>query len=241
MLNKVIDRLIPNYSQLRSRTVFLCLLALSFFLRFPFVYRDYIDRDESTFILVGQAWVDGFLPYTELWDLKPPLTFLFFATIISVFGKSLIAIRLAGILVVAIIAWYTYKISKEISSGKVSLWAAVLTVFLVSMFGSLQGVMSEHLSMLFLMPALYLLIKHRTGRQYFLAGLLIGAAVMTKINLAYPALFLGLFIFLISVINSARPIRIGKVLILAIGGLLAVGLTVLPYSLEDQTALWICR
>ena len=65
-------------------------------IRLPFFFRDCIDRDESTFILLGQSWVDGFLPYTQLWDLKPPLVFLFFAIIIQIFGKSYIAIRLFG-------------------------------------------------------------------------------------------------------------------------------------------------
>ncbi|TNF72398.1 MAG: glycosyltransferase, partial [Bacteroidetes bacterium] len=53
-------------------------LLLAFWIRFPFFFRDYIDRDESTFILLAQSLVEGNLPYTELWDLKPPLLFALF-------------------------------------------------------------------------------------------------------------------------------------------------------------------
>ncbi len=81
MLKKAIGFLIPNYTSLKNRTVFLTLFLVSFFIRFPFFFRDYIDRDESTFILMGQSWVNGHLPYTELWDLKPPVAFLFFVGI----------------------------------------------------------------------------------------------------------------------------------------------------------------
>ncbi|MFV1448861.1 hypothetical protein VBZ51_06925 [Maribacter sp. HS] len=65
------------FSQMKDTTVFLLLSLITLFIRFPFFFRDYVDRDESTFILLGQSWVDGFLPYTHLWDLKPPLTFAF--------------------------------------------------------------------------------------------------------------------------------------------------------------------
>ncbi len=64
-------------NRLKGRSVFLVLFAISFQIRLPFFFRDYVDRDESTFILMGQSWVDGHLPYTQLWDLKPPLVFLF--------------------------------------------------------------------------------------------------------------------------------------------------------------------
>lgn len=114
-----------------------------------FFFRDYIDRDESAFILMAQSRVDGYLPYTQLWDLKPPLVYLFFAVIIYIFGKSFIAIRLVGALAIAIIAFFTFKIGKEVKSTVVGYWAAISCVYLLSLFGSLQGVMSEHLSMLF--------------------------------------------------------------------------------------------
>ena len=238
MLTKAIDRVLPNYSQLKDRSVFVSLLVLSFFLRFPFVFRDYIDRDESTFILVAQSWVDGYLPYTELWDLKPPGTFLFFSVIIFIFGKSLVAIRLAGIIVVAVIALYTYKIGCQVTERKISFWAAILTVFLVSMFGSLQGVMSEHLSVFFMMPGIYLLVKYRTWRALFIAGLLMGAALMTKINLAYPVLLLGIFLIALGFFKPHESPGIRALIALVLGGLLSIGLTVLPYSIEGQTALW---
>src|SRR5690606_37461734 len=135
----------PNNGEPNWTTLFLLLLFIALLIRFPFFFRDYIDRDESTFILMGQAWVEGHLPYTKLWDLKPPITFLFFAGIIKVFGKSFIAIRLIGTLIVAGSALTAYGISRRTSSMNSSLWVALGTVALLSLFGSLQGVMSEHI------------------------------------------------------------------------------------------------
>ena len=238
MLKKAVDRIVPNYAELKSRSVFLILLLYSFLLRFPFVFRDYIDRDESTFIIVAQNWVDGHLPYTLLWDLKPPITFLFFAVIISIFGKSIIAIRIAGIIGVALIAFFTYRVGKEINSKKIAFWSAIITVLLISSFGSLQGVMSEHISMLFFMPAVFLLMKYRTFLGWTTAGLLMGAAVMTKMNLAYPVLFVGLFLIYDVFRNGNRPIKLLKVVGYGLGVVLVIGLTVLPYYLVGKTSTW---
>lgn len=238
MLKKALDRIVPTYNTLKESTVFISLLIYAFLLRFPFVFRDYIDRDESTFIIVAQNWLDGDLPYTTLWDLKPPLTFLFFSVIISIFGKSLIMIRIAGIVTVSLIAFFTYKIAAEITSKKIAFWSAVITVLLISAFGSLQGVMSEHISMLFFMPGVYLILKYRSYRGWIFAGLLLGAAVMTKINLAYPLLILGIYLLYDTLYKLNKPINLFRLFGFAAAVVLIIGLTILPYYLSDQTSIW---
>ncbi|MDE3743057.1 ArnT family glycosyltransferase [Maribacter polysaccharolyticus] len=239
MLKTVIATLTPNYSQLKGRSVFLILSVLSFVLRFPFFFRDYIDRDESTFILMGQSWVDGHLPYTELWDLKPPITFLVFAAVIYVFGKSFIAIRIFGTLLVVSTAFFTYKIGEKSHSKKIGLWAALGTVMLLSLFGSLQGVMSEHICMAFFMPGLYVLLQHKKPLGYLSAGLLMGLAVMSKMNIAYAILFLGVFILYDHFSNRNRTNGILYAFIYGIGIVLVIALTYLPYYLQGEHGLWV--
>ena len=167
-----------------------------------------------------------------------PLTFLFFAVIISVLGKSLIAIRIVGIISVAVIGLFTFMIAREISSKKIGLWSALITVLLISSFGSLQGVMSEHISMLFFMPGVYLLLKYRSLGSWCIAGILLGAAVMTKMNLAYPVLFLGLYLIFDVFRGSDKFIWFIKLLGFGLGVLLVIGLTILPYYLNGQTTVW---
>ena len=238
MLNKLINSLVPNYNGLKNRTVFLLLFAVAFFVRLPFFFRDYIDRDESTFILIGQSWVNGHLPYTDLWDVKPPLTFLFFAGIIYVFGKSFIAIRFIGTLLVTITTFFTYKIGEDIGSKKIGFWSAIGCVALQSMFGSLQGVMSEHITMAFFMPALYLLIKHQKFYWYGVAGLLMGLTVMVKLNMAYAILFLGLYQFYVYLKKKEFWVGTRNVTGFGTGIILIIALTILPYYLQGNTELW---
>lgn len=226
-----------NFSVVKDGSVFFILSLITFFIRFPFFFRDYIDRDESTFILMGQSLADGFLPYTQLWDLKPPLTFAFFAGIISVFGKSFIAIRLAGVFLVITTAYFTYKIAVTKMSKKASLFVGVFCVFLLSLFGSLQGVMSEHICIAFFVAALYFLITKETLGWIFLSGLLMGITVMVKLNMAFPIFFIGLF-FVIESIFTKRHINLLQVVLFSVGVLIVILATIVPYYLNDKTFIW---
>ncbi len=211
---------------------------VSFFIRLPFFFRDYIDRDESTFILIGQSWVDGHLPYTELWDIKPPIAFLFFAVIIYTFGKSFFAIRLIGALIVSVTAYFTYKIGVTISTKKIALWSSIFCVLLQSLFGSIQGVMSEHIAMVFFVPALCFLLKSRNLYSYLVSGLFMGLSLMTKLNMAYAALFLGLFIIYHGFTKKEYSKVLFHALLYGIGIIAIILFTILPYYLEGNTEIW---
>lgn len=235
MLKKLFE---PNYAALDGKKVLMYLFLLALFIRFPFFFRDYIDRDESTFILMGQAWVDGYLPYTLLWDLKPPITFLFFASIIKAFGKSFIAIRLIGTLVVALTALFTYGMARKLASRKVAFWTAAATVALLSLFGSLQGVMSEHISAFFFCGGTLLLLGRAHAGRYFLIGLLFGLSMMTKLNMVDPILLIGLYLFWEGIRSKRLPGTLVNLGCMAAGGLLVVLLTALPYHAQGLLPLW---
>lgn len=238
MLNKIADHLTPNYSGLTVRRIFWILFAITLFIRFPFFFRDYVDRDESTFILMGQSWVNGHLPYTELWDLKPPVVFLFFAAVIALFGKSFMAIRFFGCILIVVSALFTFKIARTITTQKIAFWAAVGCVLLQSLFGSVQGVMSEHICMAFFMSALYILAHNKKLLMYFVSGLLMGFAVMTKLNMAYTILMLGLFILYEAYRAKQIFNGIKKTVVYGLGILLIVLGTFLPYYFQGISNVW---
>lgn len=226
-----------SFKNLNNTWVFLSLFVLTLFIRLPFFFRDYIDRDESTFILLGQSWVDGQLPYMELWDLKPPLTYAFFAIIISFFGKSFLAIRFFGTLLVVITAFFTFKISLKITTKKTAFWASFSTVLLLSLFGSLQGVMSEHICMVFFMPALYLLISKKERYWFLISGILMGITVMVKLNMAYPILILGLFLCY-ELFQTRDTKRVWNILLYGIGILTVILITIYPYYIIGEQMVW---
>jgi len=238
MITKAIRRLTPDFQNLNITTVVFWLAITALFIRFPFFFRDYVDRDESTFILVAQSWVNGHLPYTQLWDVKPPLTFLYFASIIHIFGKSLFAIRFFGTLLVIISSFFTYKIGLQIATKKIAFWSAMGSVVLQSLFGSLQGVMSEHITMAFFMPALYLLIRYRTISMVFIAALLMGISVMVKLNMAYAILFIGIYLLYENIRNKDYSHGLRSALAYGTGIIIIILMTILPYYLQDNVLLW---
>lgn len=221
-----------NYQKLNWKTVLFVLCMVALFIRFPFFFRDYIDRDESTFIIMGQSWVDGHLPYTQLWDLKPPIVFLFFALIIKVFGKSFIAIRLIGSLLVALTAFFTYLIAKQMTSKKVAFWAALFCVVFQSMFGSLQGVMSEHICTFFFTVGVFLIFHKKHWGWYLAAGILFGLSVMTKLNMVYPLLTLSLYLLWEGFRTKQVWHSFKNLTLMGIATILVIALNVLPYYLE---------
>lgn len=226
-----------TYQNLDWKTVLLILVVVAIFIRFPFFFRDYIDRDESTFIIMGQSWVDGHLPYTQLWDLKPPVTFLYFATIIKLFGKSFIVIRLLGSIMVALTALFTYGIATKITTKKVAFWCAVFCVFFQSLFGSLQGVMSEHISIVFFVAGIYLLFLKENLISMGL-GVLFGLSAMSKLNMVYPVVIIGIYLLWEGYHQNQLALRIKNLISMGLGVALVILLTLLPYYFQDQMQLY---
>ncbi|MDO5655412.1 MAG: glycosyltransferase family 39 protein [Flavobacteriaceae bacterium] len=211
-----------------------CLTA--FLIRFPFFFRDYIDHDESTFIIMGQSLIDGHLPYLELWDLKPPAVFYFFAGLIGIFGKSIFAIRLIGSLIVALTAWFTYKISLHFFDKISSFFSGLLCIYLLSLFGALQGVMSEHLAALPLTAGLFFLIKKQNFTFLLLSGMCFGLAIMFRLNLAYALFFIYAYIL---IQNGLRLQNVVKAAILTCGSLIIFFIIATPYIFTQNTSIFI--
>jgi hypothetical protein len=54
-------------------------------------------RDQGIYAVVGDAVLDGKMPYRDVWDFKPPGIFLVFAFAEALFGKAMASIRLVEV------------------------------------------------------------------------------------------------------------------------------------------------
>ncbi|MDB4149781.1 glycosyltransferase family 39 protein [Flavobacteriaceae bacterium] len=225
--------------------VFLGLFIVAFAIRFPFFFRDYIDKDESTFILMGQAWADGYLPYLTLWDLKPPLTFGYFGLMITVFGKSLWWIRMGGVFIVSATSFMVYTfLRNNNNSEKKAFILALLSLYFSSLFGSVQGVMSEHISMLFYMGGLVVWgyafkeLNHKKWVIWGLGGFFFGLSAMSKLNLAYPILLCAAYISLKFLLEKGIKNTLITSFSSGLGVLIGIGVTAVPYLRENAFQEW---
>lgn len=219
---------------------FFCLIviaAVTLIVRFPFFFPE-VDLDESTFILMGQEILDGYLPYDRYWDVKPPLLFGFFAALISIFGKTIPAVRLGGTLWLIAAAWLVHLLGEKIRNRRTGLIAALLLVLYTTLSIDGGSTTSEMIALLPLSGAALLTLKNELDkRDFFLIGLLISTACMFRLNLAYLALLGNLLLLPRRFVHSsASPvIRIGAY---ALGGAIPLALSFLPYLLAGKADLF---
>ncbi len=234
MENIAIDTRVPT-----EKHAYLFLFAAILFMRLPFFFRDYSDWDESTFILVGESVAQGNLPYTELWDLKPPLVFYFFGLVQKIFPDSLVAIRLMGVFVIFFSSVLVMKIAGRCGFRNGFL-AAILYALLSTQYEYLQGVMSEHLAVFFSLSGMYFFVHDgsRPKLNFILSGTAFGLALMCKLNYAYPLFFLFLFLSIIAMTSKSSRYWLNKILYTGAGVVLAMVVVATPYIFQNNFTLF---
>ncbi|MBE9062638.1 glycosyltransferase family 39 protein [cf. Phormidesmis sp. LEGE 11477] len=232
-------------SELKKLALELLLLTLLTLLcRVPFFFKSVINWDESTFILIGQSLLDGHLPYTQLWDLKPPFLFGFFSLAILLFGKTIASIRFAGALVVALTAFGVNRITQRLWTVRAGWIAAVLFVLMMSVMTGGQPVMSEHPAILLLTLALWLLVAQGvTTAALFYSGLLISAATMMRLNLVYVAIGVGLYLLasgLLMPTGHRQPLgqQVRNLCAYSLGCIIPVFSGFIPYWMASIPQVW---
>jgi 4-amino-4-deoxy-L-arabinose transferase-like glycosyltransferase len=216
--------------------------AIGLAIRLPFFFPAVIDWDESTFIIIGQSTVDGFLPYQIAWDGKPPFLFWWFGAAIELFGKTIPAVRFAGFLWLVLSAYLLYWAAFSITRNRLGgLFAAGM--FIVASSAYALNVSTEHLALLPMTGALLVLLDGgRQLRSVFLGGLLLGLACMFRLNLVYLCLITGLFLCSQGPYASLKSFlyrALKKGAWFSVGVLLPTLLGFLPYLLSGHSQLWV--
>jgi 4-amino-4-deoxy-L-arabinose transferase-like glycosyltransferase len=176
-----------------------------------------------------------------VWGFKPPLAFLFYAGAIALFGKSIVSIRIAGTLCVALTALFTYLTGKALWNHRAGIIGATLFTVMVSTMKSGQAVMTEHVAIVPMVAALSLLVIQRpTPSMHFFAGILMAMATFVRINLAYVSVLVGFFLVISTYTEPPRSIgrSLKGGLAYAAGGLLILLLIFLPYAATGYQKLW---
>jgi 4-amino-4-deoxy-L-arabinose transferase-like glycosyltransferase len=174
----------------------LALLAVTLVTRLPYFAVSVINWDESTFAILGQDLLDGHLPYTHLWDNKPPLVYVMFAFFIYLFGRSVTALRAGGVLCVWAASSILY-LGVGRRWDRLAGWAAALVVIVAcATLPSGQATMSEHLALVPLSLALISFLDGDVdGGRAFGCGLLLGLCVLVKADTALLAVGVAILVF----------------------------------------------
>ena len=180
---------------------FIILLILTALTQFHSINSEVIDWDESTFMIIAKDFSNGNLPYENLWDLKPPLFFIFLGTFYKIFGASLLTTRLFGDLLIFLTSIVIYLISKKIFNIHLSFVSSSIYIFLVS-FNFAQPTLTEFLSTIFLLFAI-LLSNSKIKSNYFLIGFFVSLSIFTRTNMAI-VIFYFIFKFIKNKVNFLK-------------------------------------
>lgn len=181
------------------------ILFLTMVLRMFFVHEP-LDRDEGTYILLGQEVFRGAVPYRDAIEMKLPGSFYLFA-LITMFGNSVEYIRIVTAFYSLLTVIFTYLLACTVGGRRAGLFAALLCGVFTS--GPVVQGNGSNLEVFLLLPivaGLYLLFCgfDSNKRLYFTAGgLLLACAVFIK-TVALPVYLLPLFFLPFAHSNSSR-------------------------------------
>lgn len=221
----------------RDVAAYAALLLALLVIRLPSFFFSVFDWDESTFIVVGQSILEGNLPYVAAWDIKPPLAFYSYALFIVLFGKSVAAVRLGGMLCIYIASLLVYETGRAAKNGTAGILSALFLTVFVSSGQSGLSTMTEHLLLVPISWALYVLVTRRvTMRAAFFTGLLLGMGILTKTSMVFESLAV-LALVALGGTNPGVPLsaRIRQCAALVLG--MVVPLAAILYSYHIHNAL----
>lgn len=193
--------------------VALAIVVWTLAVRLPFL--DAVGEDEAFFLVVAQNWLDGFLPYRDVFDIKPPGLFLAVVGAVALFGPTLFGIKMLATAGVALAAFGLHLIARRHVSAAVAVWAPAIYV-VTSLFEGGVDFPTLWVQAPFVVFAV-LLAMPRDARAAGLgaaaaAGLLIGVAGMIKQTALFEA------VFVLALLAWRRPARGWPLVTLVFGG-----------------------
>lgn len=182
------------------RTAWFLLLVCSIFalLRLPSLTEPHWYGDEGIYQVVGRAIDSGRILYKEIWDNKPPLLYLLYASVYgNLFWIKLLSL-LSGLLSVAVFFILSVKIFGKGSSSYISTSIYALLFGLPILEGNIAN--AENFMLLPTVLAAYFVLAYANTRRIsllILSGLLLALTFATKVVAFFD--FASFFLFLLLV------------------------------------------
>ena len=221
-------------SPLGWHVFFLLLIALTFLPRI----NSEPGGDAATFFLMSSDVAAGHLPYFHLWDNKPPLFFLMVGGLMSMSGDELFvlpAFCAACVLITAAIAFSICRLRCAVPASGLAVGAA-LSVDGLFFHGE---ALTEYLVIVFLIASLWLVLVHREEAfTPFLAGILLSLATLTRTNIGYVVVALGLY-YALDLLPGKRYAARYALASYVTGGMLPLVALGLAYFLAGDLKLFI--
>lgn len=163
--------------------IFILSAVLCVLLPFSPIFMSHVYRDSGVFLYTGWRLVEGEIPYLDVWDHKPPIIFFINAIGLAVTNDSRWGVWLIEVIFLFIAAYVGFKLLQKTLGSYPAVFGTFLWLLTLN-FVIEGGNLTEEYALPMQFAALYLV--YRTGDattskgEYFLIGLLGGAAFFTK-------------------------------------------------------------
>lgn len=171
----------PLFRPVRYSLIVLQLFIGLLVLRAPSFLAELIDPDEAHFLVMGRMLTQGAIPYVDVVDKKPILTYLFYSPA-GYFGFSMVPMKVIGLLWALGTCLILYRAAELWTGRKDTGFVAAWLYVAVSSCNNL----AIHAELMMNLPAalalLYFIRAHREGRRLddFWCGLSIGIATLFR-------------------------------------------------------------
>lgn len=197
---------------------FLLMICLLFFiLRFPSLYEPYWYGDEGVYFTIGKALQHGATLYTDIWDNKPPLLYLFYMIFNDLFSIRSVSLVFGLASVISF-----FFLAREFFQQRLTTYITTLLFALFLALPTLEGNIANAENFLILPVLLsafffWRVVKNRAKEHastnshswyyFFLSGILLGLAGLFKIVAVFDFSAFLLFALFFDLENSPSAIR----------------------------------
>jgi 4-amino-4-deoxy-L-arabinose transferase-like glycosyltransferase len=168
------------------------------------------DRDQGTYGVVARGWLQGAIPYRDLWDNKGPILFLWFAAAFRLLGENVVAPRLLAALAAAAAVPFVWGSARGLLGRRAAtLAAALFATSFANLF--LQANANAEIFMLLPLAAGFWAFARGArgaGVWWFgVAGVLTAVAALTKQTAAWTLIGYGLWLAVLAQRNPKERRR----------------------------------
>ena len=189
--------------------------------------------DSLQFQTIGKAWLDGKVPYRDLFDHKGPIIFLVNALGFLLGGGTRCGIVVLQVIALAVVIHYVLRLARLVSTNR--LWGGIVLVFTLIAYARAyaQGNSVQEYSLPFIFASVYYLVhflQQPKGTNHplkyaFLYGITISVCLLTQFSnalLVAP----GVLVVMILLIARRQWQNLWQNLALGLAGLLTI---ILPF------------
>lgn len=221
----MIRKLIASLSH--SELYFLLLVVFLFvLLRIPSLIEPNWYGDEGIYEVIGVALNHGRVLYRDIWDNKPPVLYLIYA----LFQANLLWIKLTSLIFGVTTVVIFFFLSKIVLVRRFAIFFATTLFALLFGLPLLEGNIAnaENFMLLFIAAAFLVGLKTKYWYGYFLSGLLLSFAIMTKIVAVFDSLALISILFFMSETHALSVKNVIKILKNKLFASMLIGIGTLP-------------